>query len=168
MVVGAGANHGSVSLFPLLIPLLSRPAVTEKENVVRSTSTKARAPPAKRQTLSPITGQGSSFHYLNSKINNNHFAVIVVFCLGIPPDNYLMMTFPAHQSFSHVISGYHALICEITMPCHRRFAFDRQLDVSPAPMDNAFSASQNSSRSSLFASSDNNAVRQPICFCPTT
>ena len=42
--------------------------------------------------------------------------MIVVFRLGITPDNYQMMTFPAHQSFSHVISGHHALIREITMP----------------------------------------------------
>ena len=141
---GRGQSWGrgfSVSPFPLLIPLLSRPAFN-KTVVLQHVYQGARAPPAKRQTLSPITGQGSSFHYLNSKINNNHFAVIVVFCLGIPPDNYLMMTFPVHQSFSHVISDHHTLSREITMPSHRRFAFDRQLDVSPAPMDNAFSAEQ--------------------------
>ena len=40
----------SVSLFPL-IPLLSRPAVTKKENVVRSTSTKARERPQRSGKL---------------------------------------------------------------------------------------------------------------------
>ena len=63
-----------------------------------------------------ITHSSAFAPHLNSKINNNHFAVIVVFCLGIAPDNYLMI-FPAHQSFAHVISGHHVLSREITMQC---------------------------------------------------